>query len=891
AGSQLAQASSKVQVQQAQANAPAANPQAATAQAVQAQATAQNTAVAKANPSEAESKPTVLQMATAQSNVQQPSQQTPNAALENANPQATAGSQLAQASSKVQVQQAQANAPAANPQAATASLAPANPAFAALRASLTNALPAKVSTALRALQAANPSATPAAPAQSLATAVLEQAQPNAAGVGAQLAAAGSQQVIQQSTAQAAQAAPQKAALKPAEIRSASASSPAAKSTLARLTAQTEILKAALSTKLKVAQSGQSLAAAQLETTQAQSQANTALAGVPAAQVVAQAAVVRGNPDAVPAAAQIQVTGQATPSTKSAVSAKAQLNPTVVTNATLVASTTSRKGSRLALIANSPGLLETEQPTQAPRAAMAQANTGQLLNPAFAKSPEGSPLQAKPVLAVLGNPLKLLTSPSSANAARMVQDTRISNLADAKTSGAPTNQALAPGIQLEQPEATGGLNAPELPAAKSNRSEALAVDSTTKLGVPLTAANSVRPTAPPQLKTLTIPGAAKIDLPNAVLKLDGAADLVKLPDIKFEAGIKLETVPSVDNPMMLRDPNKRKEMIEELGGSEKTEKAIMTALDWFTRHQHPEGYWSIKPRTKSLTTSTASTGMAMLCYMGWGAKHNQPGPYQAPLNKAVQWLHKQTKENGDMRGSGGDMYAHGIAAIALAEAYSVSKDPKLRNAVIRMVDFTVRAQNPKTGGWRYNPYSRAYRDPGDMSVTGWQIMALKSARLAGVKVPELAFQRAKMFMDRVGGGPHRARYGYSGSAFNPSMTAEAMFCQQLMGLPPVHPRQIESAAAMVPSQLPTMNGQPNYYLWYYGTLALHQHQGMKWKLWNSAMRPILMKRQTQAGRDAGSWAPNGTWGGRAGRVITTAMATLSLEVYYRYLPMYNTATGK
>ena len=392
-----------------------------------------------------------------------------------------------------------------------------------------------------------------------------------------------------------------------------------------------------------------------------------------------------------------------------------------------------------------------------------------------------------------------------------------------------------------------------------------------------------------------------------LATDSAARL-QLPDINIlDRAPRLESPMKIDDPFVARhDPKQRLEIIDRLGGSKETEAAILRSLDWFTANQKPDGHWDGPTGTgrdrftgnQRADHDLAATGMAMLAYMGWGAKHTEPGPYQKPLAKAVFWMARRVDESGDMRPFKGAnyMYDQGIAAIAMTEAYSLTKDPRLRPHVERIVDFIVRAQSPirrignRTygGGWRYRPNGeQGYSDRGDMSVTGWQIMALKSARLGGIDVPEEVFDKAKIFMDSIATGKSKGAYGYTTTKdVKPAMIAEAMFCQQLVGLPPSHPRMQESAKLLL-RNMPRTN-KFNYYYWYYACLALHQHQGPSWKAWNQRMRPIFLKEQIHRPSDRkvhGSWNPKGEWAGGSGRCIITAMATLSLEVYYRYLPLY------
>ena len=81
------------------------------------------------------------------------------------------------------------------------------------------------------------------------------------------------------------------------------------------------------------------------------------------------------------------------------------------------------------------------------------------------------------------------------------------------------------------------------------------------------------------------------------------------------------------------------------------------------------------------------------------------------------------------------------------------------------------------------------------------------------------------------------------------------------------------------------GDANFYYWYYGTLGLYQTRSAAWDQWNTAMQRELLTRQRKSGDLAGSWDPDTVWGGYGGRVYTTALATLCLEVYYRFMPLY------
>ena len=322
-----------------------------------------------------------------------------------------------------------------------------------------------------------------------------------------------------------------------------------------------------------------------------------------------------------------------------------------------------------------------------------------------------------------------------------------------------------------------------------------------------------------------------------------------------------------------------ETIDQLGGSDATERSINLALEWLARNQEPEGRWDTRKHGGNGDYDTASTGLALLCFYGWGASHTADHKYQGNIRKGIDWLVAQQKPDGNLDGPAGRMYAHGIAAIALCEAYGVSKDPALKAPAEKAIALIIFAQSPK-GGWRYTPKPA----DADTSVTGWQYMALHSARMAGLEVPEAVFENTRKWLDLAGGGKHGGLYGYTGPANNnPAMIATGMFCRQLDLVSPTDPRMIESAEAL---KMHPMNVRsPEFYGLYYATLALYQHQGPIWTEWNDKLKEALPLLQKKDGDAAGSWDPTGGHTGAGGRVLSTTLSTLSLEVYYRLLPMY------
>jgi hypothetical protein len=229
----------------------------------------------------------------------------------------------------------------------------------------------------------------------------------------------------------------------------------------------------------------------------------------------------------------------------------------------------------------------------------------------------------------------------------------------------------------------------------------------------------------------------------------------------------------------------------------------------------------------------------------------------------------------------------MVADKVASSFRLVDDLRLRAALARAVAFTIGRQDPKSGGWRYRELQE-----GDVSMFGWQMMSLKSAEIAGVFVPSKVRQRMDDFLNSVRQGKDGGLFGYrrnvvrdgkDSEPVSPTMTAEALFCQQMLGYPQESASNQESVAYLM-RNTPRLSDL-NYYYWYYGTLAMYQHGGRAWQDWNSTVREVLISEQITSGKNAGSWEPKDQWGRYGGRLYSTALATLTLEVYYRFLPLY------
>ncbi|HOX06030.1 MAG TPA: terpene cyclase/mutase family protein, partial [Planctomycetota bacterium] len=293
---------------------------------------------------------------------------------------------------------------------------------------------------------------------------------------------------------------------------------------------------------------------------------------------------------------------------------------------------------------------------------------------------------------------------------------------------------------------------------------------------------------------------------------------------------------------------------------------------------------------------ACSALAALAFLGAGHTH-QSGSFRENVNRAVEWLLKNQRADGGWgdinQSSGYEIYASTIGTLAMAEAYGMTRDARLSASAQKGVDYILKAQD-KYAGWHHGGLRST-------SVVGWAVMALKSAKIAGLKVDGAGFQGAAAWLDKVtdrgtgkvgynGPGQYQFQQGYA-------MTAVGMVCRQFMGTPnsdAVLVRQADLLARTPPSWNPKsdIHDPQDPYYWYYGTLAMFQMGGRHWEAWNAALKPTLVNNQRKGGpmdgsaadKD-GSWDCEMGWGPTGGRVYHTAINALSLEVYYRYLPMY------
>jgi hypothetical protein len=335
-----------------------------------------------------------------------------------------------------------------------------------------------------------------------------------------------------------------------------------------------------------------------------------------------------------------------------------------------------------------------------------------------------------------------------------------------------------------------------------------------------------------------------------------------------------------------------------GGTRQSEQAVRGALYWLARHQMTDGSWSLSGYTTRCKDNTctgpagsgmeiAGTAFGLLPFLAAGQTHESKGPYQKNIYAGVNYLLSKQKADGSFVTSDAPpyMYQHGLASIALCECFGMTGDLRVRKAAQAALDFIAEAQDPAGGGWRYQP-----RMPGDTSVTGWQVMALKSGQMAGLNVSAAVLEKAHKFLESVSisenGRSAGGLFGYMSKDLQTSaLNAVGLLCYEYLGVPRTDPALVEGTAYLMSHQ-PGSSDVPDIYYWYYATQVMHNQPGHDWDVWNRTMRRRLIDTQCRDGCALGSWDPRkDLWGGRGGRLMQTSLSALTLEVYYRYLPLY------
>ena len=344
----------------------------------------------------------------------------------------------------------------------------------------------------------------------------------------------------------------------------------------------------------------------------------------------------------------------------------------------------------------------------------------------------------------------------------------------------------------------------------------------------------------------------------------------------------------------RSPASREHALGIGGGGSDTEAAVAAGLAWIAKQQRKDGSWEFDGGYKE--DRVASTGLALLCFLAAGETHVSGKRYKDTVKRGIDYLvsiqHTAGKSSGLFgdEGRGRVMYCQGIATVALAECAGMTQDKVLLYRTKLAADFIVGAQAPD-GSWNYTPNSGS----GDTSIVGWEIQALKAAKLAKVPFAEESLKKASKFLNDVS-SESNSRYSYKSSKeqATDSMTAVGLLSRIYTGWH-ADDAQVGRGARWMLEVHPPKSGRFDMYYYYYATQVLYMVGGDEWynktKGWNALMKSQLLERQITAKtkdskpEDRGSWNPDDGFIGReCGRLGTTCTAVLSLEVYYRHLSL-------
>jgi hypothetical protein len=319
-----------------------------------------------------------------------------------------------------------------------------------------------------------------------------------------------------------------------------------------------------------------------------------------------------------------------------------------------------------------------------------------------------------------------------------------------------------------------------------------------------------------------------------------------------------------------------------GGSKGSTNAVEWALRWLAAHQESDGRWDCKKYGGGGHggDDVAVTSMALLAFLGDGHS-TKFGKYRRNVRSAVEWLLTQQAENGCI---GPHRYTGGLSTMAISEAYGMCQSSSLREPAQRAVDWACKSQNAN-GSWDYNANSNR----SDTSVSGWWIMGLKSARVAGLNVPTEIMEKALEYIDAFTTEDGKCGYSTPGKGSS-RMTAVSLTCQQFLGHKRDHAKVIGCAKESI-KKLPSPQNF-DFYEWYYQALGFFQ-TGIRseyWKVFNDPMQTALITTQVKQGTfedNKGSWShESDKYGASWGRVGQTALGALMLEVYYRYKEVKN-----
>ena len=308
-------------------------------------------------------------------------------------------------------------------------------------------------------------------------------------------------------------------------------------------------------------------------------------------------------------------------------------------------------------------------------------------------------------------------------------------------------------------------------------------------------------------------------------------------------------------------------------------AIDRALEYLQRTQESDGAWRAG-RAKS----AAITGLSVMAFLSAGHVPGE-GPYGETVEKGIRWVLQAQRPNGLIAaGAGFEMYHHGICTLMLAEVAGMTDNQlgeEVRRRLERAVDTVLKGQRTggsMRGGWRYQVVGY----DADISVTGWQLLALRAAKNLGCDVPPESIEAAVEFVlrcqDPASGG---FRYQPGIRETNSARTGTGILALEICGKERHRSPEALKAGGYLIRRPPRWGEQNFYYAVYYCSQAMFQLGDNYWKFYRPQLHETLLRNQSS----------NGSWSGGDGRArefgpqYGTAMSVLALTVEYRYLPIY------
>jgi hypothetical protein len=357
------------------------------------------------------------------------------------------------------------------------------------------------------------------------------------------------------------------------------------------------------------------------------------------------------------------------------------------------------------------------------------------------------------------------------------------------------------------------------------------------------------------------------------------------------------------------------------GGEAINRAVEDGLMWLANHQSPDGFWSCaafdtecgKQGEDTICDGTGNpqfdvgiTGLSLLAFLGAGYTHKE-GKHKKTVKDGLRYLVEVQQRDGNF---GVDTYPqytydHMIATLAMVEAYALTKDYMFKKSAAKSLEYMYKIRNPGAA-WRYAPFHpEMVTHPNDMSVTGWAILVMTLAKEYDMDLDLTALEDSMLFLEEMTdpisgvtgyydmGGPPPRELGKEGiwpPEQSESMTAVGVLCRIFADPELKRPgnKEMVDKGIQVISRLPPLwddddpGGRKDFYFWYYGTYAMYQYGGPEWKAWEKTLVPNIADHQHREGEQKGSWDPQvDPWGNAGGRVYSTALLVLCMEVFSRY----------